>query len=79
MPKRRKTGSFRATGSDGRTYKVVIYTMFVDASDSTGPDEIAVSAVFATDDGRSVVGLEKGKYVIRNTNIFLTPTGPMPV
>jgi phosphoglucomutase len=74
---KRRTGSFRARGSDGRAYTVEVWTKFRSASTAEGPGvEVAGRTELYTSSGAHVVRAQKGEYRIVATGVTLRPDGP---
>lgn len=69
---KRQTGSFVATGDDGREYTVYIYTEFVDAGSRRNPRAVVQGLKeLRTSDGMAVNRLQKGEYQIEETGVVL--------
>jgi hypothetical protein len=71
-----KTGSFVAFDATGKRYVVGIYTEVTHYRGSR--TDLSVTTDMALEDGsaRGVNRLEKGRYVIRDSDIELTSTDP---
>ncbi|HZY89426.1 MAG TPA: hypothetical protein VFE78_31680 [Gemmataceae bacterium] len=69
---KRRTGSFQATGSDGRSYTVEVWAIFRDAGagEATGREELYTSS------GAAVVRVQEGEYRVVTTGVRLRPAGP---
>jgi hypothetical protein len=59
---KRRTGTFTATGDDGRQHAVHIYTEFISAGSIEGVDEIEGMKELQLADGTRVNRLGKGEY-----------------
>jgi hypothetical protein len=58
----KRTGSFQATGDDGKKYTVLIYQQYLDASSSEGSDVTEGMTELRLSDGRKVSRINKGQY-----------------
>lgn len=71
------TGTFEASGSDGKEYTLLVWTDLVPAGTMTDPDAVIEGLkTLRTSDGHSVNRLEKGKYQIVQTGISLHSSSP---
>jgi hypothetical protein len=74
---KKRTGSFRATGSDGRQYTVYIYTDFIDIGSFQNPNAVVEGLKeLRTSDGMPVNRLQQGEYEIVQTGIVLRSSSP---
>ena len=74
---KKRTGSFRATGSDGRQYTVHIYTDFIDVGSFGDPNAVAEGLKeLQTSDGMLVNRLQQGQYEIVQTGVVLRSNSP---
>ena len=73
----RRTGQFRARGSDGLEYTINIYTKFVSARSPGKPAaEVPGASVLRTSGGDNVECVSKGQYTIAGKGITLTSDEP---
>jgi hypothetical protein len=77
---KKRTGSFSATGTDGRQYTVYIYIDFIDAGSFENPNAVAKGLKeLRTSDGMHVNRRQQGEYEIVQTGVVLrsnSPTAP---
>ena len=74
---RRRTGSFQATGSDGRAYTVEVWTKFRSAGTAEDPGaEVAGRSELYTSSGAHVVRVRPGEYKIVPTGARLRSDDP---
>jgi hypothetical protein len=71
----RCTGRFRATGDDGRTYTVEVWTEFRAAREEPSGEVEGVQSLLASP-GLNLKRLDKGRYQIIATGVILRCTDP---
>jgi hypothetical protein len=74
----RLTGTFPATGNDGRQYTVHVYSEYIDASaeDTDQQGETEAVRIFKTAEGLNVTYRKKGEYQILQTGVVLRSDAP---
>jgi putative component of toxin-antitoxin plasmid stabilization module len=71
------TGSFSATGDDGRQYEVYIYTNFIKAGTFGDPNAVVEGLKeLRTSDGMAINRLQQGEYEIVQTGVVLRSSSP---
>lgn len=73
---KRQTGTFKAQDVNGRSYTILIFTDFLDASSMDGPAEIEGLKELRTATGEAVNWIAKGSYLVVGPGIPLTSTDP---
>ena len=76
----RRTGTFTATGNDGRSYTVHIYTNDINTSSLASPgqrqEEVAGLKTLKTSDGMKLNRISKGTYQFARMGVILHSDSP---
>jgi hypothetical protein len=74
---RKRKGSFRAIGDDGRQYTIYIYVDLIDAGAFEDPKAVIEGTPeLWTSDGKAVSYRQKGEYEILETGVVLRSSLP---
>ena len=74
---KKRSGSFSATGNDGRQYRVYIYTDFIDAGSFEDPNAVVEGLKeLRTSDGMPINRRQQGEYEIVQTGVVLRSSSP---
>jgi hypothetical protein len=74
-PMQRLTGKFQATGSNGQTYTVEVWTHFLNAAEAEDPHAEGVKSL-RTAHGHKLNRLNQGEYEIPGTGVILKSADP---
>jgi hypothetical protein len=72
----KQTGSFIASDTEGRTYRIHVFTEYIDVSSRDREEWIPGMKSLCTNDGCSVNQLDKGQYQVVTTGALLSSQEP---